>query len=174
MGVMIEKCAKMATLALMMVLAGCTGARLSMQSRAMEPTIPYGSNVEVDLRAYDNEDPLRYDVVLFKYRERPGLGTLPQPDDGAEITYRVIGLPGETVEVREDGIRVNGSPLDLPPGLFYMPAPQSNKVDRFNKMTLPEDGYYLLGDNTNKALDSRYWGAVRRNRILGKVRIPQD
>lgn len=145
---------------------------MTMNSQAMQPTIPMGSTVLVDTGAYQNQPPERYDLVIFQYQEKSSPVPIQQPPPGAEICYRVIALPGETVEILPDGILINGAPADLPPGLSYNPAPISEEYRRFNSLTLPADGYYLLGDNTDKALDSRYWGFIRSNQILGKVRWP--
>lgn len=154
------------------LLSGCLSTRMTMTSRAMEPTLPLGSNLEVNTAAYRNQNPERFDVVIFQYKRKSGAVPIQQPQDGAEICYRIIGLPGETVEIVPSGILINGAPADLPSGLRYNPAPISEQYRRFNSLTLPVDGYFVLGDNTEKALDSRYWGFIRKEQILGKVEQP--
>jgi len=153
-------------------LSGCLSTRMTMNSRAMEPTLPLGSSIAVDTAAYQNRSPERYDVVIFEYKNKSSAVPIQQPPDGAEICYRIIGLPGETVEIVPSGILINGAPAALPSGLRYNPAPISEQYRRFNSLTLPADGYFVLGDNTDKALDSRYWGFIREEQILGKVEQP--
>lgn len=159
--------------ALLLLFGGCATARLTMSASAMEPTIPAGSTFAIDADAYEDQDPRRFDIVTFIYRSRTGLRPIQQPPDGAEICYRIVGLPGERVEVTAEGLRINGQPIDLPAGLEVQPAPVSEEYHRYNSVNLPANAYYLLGDNTNKALDSRYWGFIRRDQITGKVVLPE-
>lgn len=147
----------------------CSTSRLNMVSRAMEPTIQSGDRISIDENAYNSRRPERYDIIVFRYVEKTSPVPIQQPPAGAEICYRIVALPGESVEILPGGLLINGAPLDPPDGVSYSPAPNSAEYRRFNSLKLPADGYYLLGDNTKKALDSRYWGFIRENQILGKV-----
>lgn len=155
-------------LTLLTFLSACSGGRLTMQSEAMAPTVPRGSTFQIDRDAYTRRGPERFDIIVFEYQPVVE-GNIQEPARGEEISYRVIGLPGETVEVTEAGVSINGSLLQLPPQLQYRPAPPSGDYRRFNRVTLPGNAYFLLGDNTQRALDGRYWGWVTRERIRGRV-----
>lgn len=153
----------------MLLATGCAGTSLVMQSDAMAPALPRGAAFRVDYGAYTRDDPQRFDIVVFEYQPIAEASNVQAPQRGTEISYRVIGLPGETVEITADGIHIDGEHLRLPSGLAYQPAPPSASYERFNEVTLPENAYFLLGDNSARALDSRYWGWVTRERIRGKV-----
>ena len=106
--------------------------------------------------AYLFEEPERFDIVIFKY-----------PDDESQrFIKRVIGLPGETVEIREGKVYIDGSetPLD---DSFTPETP----VGDYGPYTVPEGCYFMLGDNRNNSKDSRMWDNpyVKKEKILGKA-----
>jgi signal peptidase I len=113
-------------------------------------------------------DPRRTDVVVFKYPEEPE----------RDFIKRVIGLPGETVEVRERRVYINGQPLDEPYVHFLEPAggeaQEFTSVDvrqRYGPVTVPEGHYFVMGDNRDNSQDSRYWGFLPRGYIKGKALV---
>ncbi len=157
-------------LCLLAGLTGCASRQLTMQSEAMAPTLPFGTSFKVDYGAYTREPPRRYDLIIFAYERTAGPETsIQQPEPGTLICYRVIGLPGEMVEIRDNQVFINKVRMPLPGGVVYRPAPESEDFARFNRILLPRNGYFVLGDNSEKALDSRYWGFVRRDQFVGKV-----
>lgn len=102
------------------------------------------------------DDPERFDIVIFKY-----------PDDESQrFIKRVIGLPGETVEIREGKVYINGS--DTPLDDSFTPE---TPVGNFGPYTVPEGCYFMLGDNRNNSRDSRMWDNpyVKKEKILGKA-----
>ena len=106
--------------------------------------------------AYINKDPQRFDIVIFKY-----------PDDETQLFIkRVIGLPGETVEIRDGKVYIDGAetPLD---DSFTPEPPQGN----WGPEVVPEGSYFMLGDNRNRSKDSRFWTNtfVKKEKILGKA-----
>lgn len=106
--------------------------------------------------AYLFDDPERFDIVIFKY-----------PDDESQrFIKRVIGLPGETVEIREGKVYINGS--DTPLDDSFTPE---TPVGNFGPYTVPEGCYFMLGDNRNNSRDSRMWDNpyVKKEKILGKA-----
>ncbi len=125
-------------------------------SGSMENTIMEGDRIFGNRLAYLNSDPERFDIVIFKY-----------PDDETK-TYikRVIGLPGETVEIRDGKVYINGSsePLD---DSFCPEEPTGD----FGPYEVPENCYFMLGDNRENSADSRYWvnTYVDRSEIIGKA-----
>ena len=111
-------------------------------SGSMEQTIMTGDRVFGNRLAYKNKEPERFDIVIFKY-----------PDDPSQLfVKRVIGLPGETVNIVDGKVYINDSeePLD---DSFCSETPEGS----FGPYTVPEDCYFMLGDNRNHSMDSRYW-----------------
>ena len=112
----------------------------------------------------------RGDVVVFKYPIEPE----------RDFIKRVIGLPGETIEVRDRKVLVNGSPLDEPYAhyLAVRSSPSEfNEVtsfdvrDRYGPVTVPPNHYFVMGDNRDNSQDSRYWGFLPRENVKGKALI---
>jgi signal peptidase I len=111
----------------------------------------------------------RLDVVVFKYPEEPE----------RDFIKRVIGLPGETVELRQKKVYINGQPIDEPyvhfldtPGHGADSEVTSFDVrERYGPVTVPPDQYFVMGDNRDNSQDSRYWGFLRRDYIKGKALV---
>ena len=125
-------------------------------SGSMENTIMPGDRILGNRLAYLNSDPERFDIIIFRY-----------PDDESQLFIkRVIGLPGETVEIRDGSIYINGS--DEPLQDVNIKAPMEGS---FGPYTVPEDCYFVMGDNRNNSKDSRYWENtfVTKDEILGKA-----
>jgi signal peptidase I len=110
----------------------------------------------------------RLDVVVFKYPEEPE----------RDFIKRVIGLPGETVELRQKRVYINGTPLDEPYAHYLQPAASSagqheitsyDVRERYGPVTVPPDQYFVMGDNRDNSQDSRYWGFLPRGYIKGKA-----
>ena len=125
-------------------------------SESMEKTIMTGDRFFGNRLSYLFNDPERFDIVVFKY-----------PDDESQLfVKRVIGLPGETVEIREGKVYINGSdtPLD---DSFTPETPMGN----YGPYVVPEGSYFMLGDNRNHSGDSRFWKQpyVEKDKIVGKA-----
>jgi signal peptidase I len=107
----------------------------------------------------------RGDIVVFKYPDEPE----------RDFIKRVIGLPGETVELRNKKVYVNGQPLDEPYVHFLEPAHNAQEVtsfdvrERYGPVTVPAAQYFVMGDNRDNSQDSRYWGFLPRGYIKGKA-----
>ena len=126
-------------------------------SESMQNTIMKGDRVLGNRLAYIKDDPERYDIVIFKY-----------PDDPSKIFIkRVIGLPGETVNIIDGKVYINDSeePLD---DSYTKEIP--NAVN-FGPYYVPSNSYFVMGDNRNNSYDSRYWihTYVTEDQILGKA-----
>ena len=123
---------------------------------SMENTIMPGDRVFASRLHYRFTEPQRGDIVVFKY------------PDNEEVNYvkRVIGLPGETVEIKNGEVYVDGVKLEEP----YIKEAMITE-DR-GPYYVPEDSYFVMGDNRNNSNDSRYWTTtnfVHKSKILGKV-----
>jgi signal peptidase I len=132
------------------------------RTTSMLPTIQDGEEVLVNYTAYKKAAPERWDVVVFR---------LPLPAKGLWI-FRVVGLPNDLIAFDSRGLLINGKIAKLPRELFNVNfvAPQKNRVQNVEfPFTVPEGTYFVLGDNPDVANDSRMWGAVRREEILGRV-----
>jgi signal peptidase I len=132
-------------------------------SASMQPTLEPGDHLLVDKTAYWNEDPQRFDVVVFS-----------APGDKLFIK-RVIGLPGETVEIRDREVFIDGKPLREPhvkaPAESAELAPPHEKRDTMPAMVVPEKEYFVLGDARDRSHDSRFTGTVAREAIEGRVKV---
>ena len=107
----------------------------------------------------------RGDILVFKYPEEPD----------RDFIKRVIGLPGETIELKNKKIFVNNQPLDepyvhflTPPSSDYQEVTSYDLRERFGPVTVPADKYFVMGDNRDNSQDSRYWGFLPRELIKGK------
>ncbi|HWF06851.1 MAG TPA: signal peptidase I [Bryobacteraceae bacterium] len=96
----------------------------------------------------------REDLVVFHYPNDPSQSYI----------KRVIGLPGDTVQIKEGTVYVNGTKLDEP----YVPAEYRDRVSK-KKEVVPADDYFVLGDHRSSSNDSRVWGFVDRKEIYGKA-----
>jgi len=110
----------------------------------------------------------RGDIVVFKYPEDPD----------RDYIKRVIGLPGETVEVRAKTVYINGTAIDEPYVHFLQPPASEAEFhevtsfdvrERYGPVTVPADQYFMMGDNRDNSADSRYWGFLRRDYMKGKA-----
>jgi signal peptidase I len=112
----------------------------------------------------------RGDVIVFKYPEEPS----------RDFIKRVIGLPGDTLELRDKKVSINGTPLDEPYVHFIEPPGATSELrevtsfdvrERFGPVTVPPDQYFVMGDNRDNSQDSRYWGFLRRDYVKGRALI---
>ena len=125
-------------------------------SGSMENTIMPGDRVFGNRLSYVFGEPERFDIIIFKY-----------PDDESQLFIkRIIGLPGETVEIRNGNIYIDGSDEPLKDVDTKEPM-QGN----FGPYTVPKGCYFVMGDNRNNSKDSRYWKHtfVSKDEILGKA-----
>jgi signal peptidase I len=125
-----------------------------------------------DSRIWNGKDIERWDIVVFKSIEE-GVVERGQPNT---LVKRVIGLPGERVQIRNGCIEINGEPLELPddmPDIYYTSNTYSTAPygvwpdDEYS--LIPDDHYFLLGDNSGSSRDGRYWGFVPNEHIIGRV-----
>lgn len=144
-------------MALTYVIITFVGQRTKVDGHSMEPTLSHGDNLIVDKLTYRFKDPSRYDVIVFPYQH-------------AENTYyikRIIGLPGETVQVKDGAVYINGELLDEDFGA----EPMEKSGIAAEPITLGEDEYFVLGDNRNHSSDSRdpSVGVLTRDQLIGRA-----
>lgn len=120
---------------------------------SMEPHLYHGQRIVVYKTAYFFNPPERGDIIVF--RPPLKLGATP-------FIKRVIGLPGDTIEVKKGIVYINGSPLDEP----YTKEPANYTLA---KEDIDSNTYFVLGDNRNNTSDSHVWGTVPRRNIIGKA-----
>ncbi len=132
--------------------------RTVVEGSSMDDTLTDGDNLLVDEFTFHFFKPKRYDIVVFPDRER-----------GGYIIKRIIGLPGEKVEIAQGIVLINGVILK---GEIYGKAPIADAGTlKEHPMLLGEDEYFVLGDNRNESVDSRNEtiGAVKRKEIAGRA-----
>jgi len=122
----------------------------------------YGAKVPfINYRFPALHNPARGDVVVFIYPE----------DKKKDFIKRLVGLPGETVEIKGGSIYINGKPALEP---IFKQIYYNNLGDfgaRGQKITVPLNSYFVLGDNSASSKDSRFWGFVPKDNLLGKALI---
>ncbi len=126
-------------------------ARIRVDSYSMEPTLTRGSLVMVNKLAYKFGSPQRGDVIVFHY----------PPNPEQQYIKRVIGLPGERVSIANGKVYINGVELEEP----YIQVP----TQRGGEWLVPENALFVMGDNRNNSADSRVWGMVPMDYLIGKA-----
>ena len=131
------------------------GTQIRITGQSMTPELRSEDVVLMNRLSYDLGSPKRFDVVVF------------EREDKKPNVKRVIGLPGETVQIKNGQIYIDDKPLEADKGLGQVSLAGLAE----NSVVLEEDEYFLLGDNRDSSEDSRFVkiGNVKRRQILGKV-----
>ena len=148
-------------------------------SGSMKPTLLVGDHLLVSKSSYGIKLPFSEKVVIpIGQPERGDIVVFRFPEDrDKDFIKRVIGLPGETLEVRNKQVYINGKPLDDPWGRYsdrVILPPGIQPRDNFGPVTVPADQYFVMGDNRDQSYDSRFWlggkgGFVPIQDILGRA-----
>jgi signal peptidase I len=131
-------------------------------SQAMIPTLFPGDHFIIKKAAYQTDEPRRGDIIAFRYPE----------DETKVFVKRVVGLPHERIEIRDKQLYVNGRPLKEPyiqhidPNVMTL---AQNPRDNLAPVIIPPHAYFVMGDNRDSSLDSRFWGYVSKDKILGQA-----
>lgn len=135
------------------------GQRTEVSGSSMETTLSDKDQLIVDKMTYRFRDPKRYDIVVFPY----------QYQDNTYYIKRIIGLPGETVQILSGMVYIDGMRLDEHYGNEVMENPGIAE----EPLTLGEDEYFVLGDNRNNSSDSRASdvGLIHRKDLIGRAWI---
>jgi signal peptidase I len=136
--------------------------RTEVDGHSMEPTLSDGDNLFVDKLSYRFRDPERFDIIVFPFQYKK------------DIYYikRIIGLPGETVQIDTDGnIYINGEILEESYGKEVIKPENIGRASE--PITLGDDEYFVMGDNRNNSSDSRLElvGNIHRKDIVGRAWI---
>jgi len=121
--------------------------------------VPFSGNILIPLK-----NPVPGDIVVFRFPKNPKL----------DYIKRVIGVAGDTVEIRNKRIYVNGKPFPDPYGVFTdskILPPDISPRDNFGPVKVPEHHIFVMGDNRDNSYDGRFWGFVDLNAVRGKAFI---
>jgi signal peptidase I len=131
-------------------------------SRAMEPTLLVGDHILVDMNIYKHSEPKHGDVVIFPYPVNPE----------KDFIKRIVAIGGDTIEIKEKQVYLNGKMLFEPYVVHkdpnMIPANQQPR-DIFGPITIPNNAVFVMGDNRDESLDSRFWGIVKKDTIKAKI-----
>ena len=133
-------------------------------SGSMIPTLLVGDHILVNKLVYRFGDPKRLDVVVFRF----------PLDRRKDYIKRVIGLPGDRVEIVDKVVYINGKPLKEPYVQHTDPRIIPRGVqprDNYGPVVVPPGHYFVMGDNRDSSYDSRFWGFVSRKAFIGKALI---
>ena len=164
---------------------------------SMRPTILEGDRVWVNKLAYDFKVPFTtWHIAEWGNPQRGDIVVFFSPHDGQRLVKRVVGLPGDTVELRSNTLVINGSAVEYQPiaeellrdltpddraGRVFaseqLPGrshavtsyPARSAMRSFEPLTVPAGQYFMMGDNRDDSFDSRYWGTVDRKEIVGRT-----
>ena len=128
-------------------------ARIRVEGFSMEPTFSSGEFVIVNKLAYKYGDPHYGDIIVFHYPRDPE----------QEYIKRIIGLPGDRIQIEQGQLFINQIPFSEP---YIAEAPTYQ-----SEWTVPEDSLFVLGDNRNESSDSHNWGPVPLDYVVGKAQI---
>ena len=124
-------------------------------SGSMEPGLEVKDRIVVDKVEYFFRDPGRQEVVVFRSVASMGEGK-------KDLIKRVMGLPGEKLEIKEGIIYINDSPVEEK-------HPMNRDFANFGPVAIPPDSYFVMGDNRPASADSRYWGFLPRKNMIGRA-----
>ena len=136
------------------------GQRTEVEGASMENTLHNGDNLIVDKLSYRFHDPERFDIIVFPF----------QFQDNTYYIKRIIGLPGETVQIMDDGsIYIYGEKLEENYGMEVIKPETIGRAAE--PIELGDDEYFVMGDNRNNSSDSRtdMVGNIKRENIIGKA-----
>ncbi len=156
-----------------MLINGTLGQARVIPSGSMEDTLLIGDHLIMSRVGYDAGVPFtNWHIPLWRNPHRQQIIIFKPPFDPNQPDYvkRVIGLPGETVDVHDGAVWINGSKLQENYTLGRTEAPTQYQLTvPYGGLPykIPENCYFVMGDNRENSLDSRFWGCVPRNDILG-------
>ena len=145
------------------LMTGCKGFAFRVPTENMLPTIQIGNTCIVD--QYSSLEIKRFDIVIFKAPEDI---TKVIGEEEVKVISRIVGMPNDKLEIRNNKIYVNDILLKEP---FEKIVSSEHPMKDFALLEIPENEYFLLGDNRSSSFDSRYWkkSTIKKENILGKI-----
>jgi signal peptidase I len=131
-------------------------------SGSMLDTLQIGDHILVSKFIYWFTDQKRGDIIVFKYPK----------DKKRDFIKRAIGLPGETIQIKDQVVYIDGKPLEEIYTQHQKKVPLMEQItprDNFGPFKIPEDSIFVMGDNRDSSMDSRYWGALKKELIRGEA-----
>ena len=132
---------------------------------SMMPTLFVGDHIITNNMIYHFKEPERNELITFPYPE----------DESKIFLKRIIGIPGDIVEMKNKVLFLNGAEIKDDEYTQHVDRKiidgNTNPRDNFGPLTVPSDSFFVLGDNREQSLDSRFWGFVKREKVLGKVSV---
>jgi signal peptidase I len=167
------------TIIFVLVFTSFVAQATQVPTGSMKPTIFVGDHFFLDKIAFPGNYPAAIRPYLPHRRVQHGdiIAFKSPTDKNIPFVKRVIGCPGDTIEIRNKNVYVNGQRLDEPykihvdSGIYGNDAwtPQELATrDNYGPQTVPPDNFFVMGDNRDDSSDSRFWGYVDRNSIIGK------
>ncbi|WP_334188740.1 signal peptidase I [Noviherbaspirillum sp.] len=184
-------------LVLMLVVRSSVADWYGVPTASMYPTLLIGDRIVADRLAYDVKLPFT-DVIVKRIADpkRGDIVTFTSPEDGIRLVKRVVGLPGDVVELKGEALIINGVRADYGPAgaevaMHLMPdydgrqlvlneeilgdrwpiilTPDRQGIRTYGPVVVPDDSYMMLGDNRDNSKDSRYIGFIKRELLTGQV-----
>ncbi|GAM10905.1 signal peptidase I [Geobacter sp. OR-1] len=161
-------------LVLAFIIRSCLVQAYKIPSGSMEDTLLVGDHLFVnkfvygikipfsDSRILKLRDPRRGEILVFEYPE----------DRSKDFIKRVIGVPGDEIQVRDKTVYVNGAPYLNPHEVHKEKAVLAREQaprDNFGPVRVPANSYFMMGDNRDRSYDSRFWGFIKEGDIKGKA-----
>ena len=132
-----------------------------VRGASMHPTFETGDYLIVDQLSYRFHEPERGDVIIMRYPK----------DESVYFIKRIIGLPGETVELQGTNVIIRGGTGVQPITLQQSYVPAEENRPEYATYTLETNEYFVMGDNRNESSDSRVWGVLPKKDIVGRALV---
>jgi signal peptidase I len=158
------------------VFKGAMLQSFKLASAGMAPTLQTGDYIFADKLAYGIRNPVTNKCIAFCDKPQRGdVVVFIFPEDRTkDFVKRVMGVGGDTVEIHDKEVYINGKQIDDPHAHFLGDDPQTAALptrDDFGPRTVPENHIFVIGDNRDCSYDSRYWGFVSVNDVKGKIAV---
>ena len=128
----------------------------------MKPTLLVGDHIFVKKLFYNKAEPSRGDIIVFKY----------PIDPEKDFIKRLIGIPGDVIEIRNKHLYINHKRLNYDHGVYTDPNIIPGNIrprDNLGPITVPQNSLFVLGDNRDQSFDSRFWGFVDLEAVKGRA-----
>jgi signal peptidase I len=123
-------------------------------SGSMEPTLDIGDRIIVNKLTFKFHEPSRFEIAVFRFPYgKPG-------EESKDFIKRVLGMPGETLQVKDGVVYINGKPL-------AEKHTMNKDMANYGPVQIPSDSYFMMGDNRPNSADSRYWGFLPKQYMIG-------